>query len=88
MKYRNRTEIVSLILNSVVNEGGLDGVTKTRIIHKAFLSYSQLGEYLHIVTKNNLLSYDPLMKKFKITQKGIQFLKVYDKLEKSIKINH
>ena len=37
MKYRSRTEIVSNIL-----EAANGGVTKTKIMYKAFLSYNQL----------------------------------------------
>ena len=41
MKYRSRTEIVSMIL-----EAANGGATKTKIMYKAFLSYAQLKEYL------------------------------------------
>ena len=40
MKNRSRTEIVSNIL-----EAANGGVTKTKIMYKAFLSYNQLKEY-------------------------------------------
>jgi len=41
MKYRSRTEIVSMIL-----EAANGSATKTKIMYKAFLSYEQLREYL------------------------------------------
>ena len=52
MKYRSRTEIVSMIL-----EAANGGATKTRIMYKAFLSYAQLREYLSVLIENNLLEY-------------------------------
>ena len=52
MKYRSRTEIVSNIL-----EAANGGVTKTKIMYKAYLSYNQLREYLSILIENNLLEY-------------------------------
>jgi predicted transcriptional regulator len=51
---RNRIEIIAQILE-VVNEGSDDGVTKTKIMYKAFLNYAQLKEYLTILTDNGLV---------------------------------
>jgi predicted transcriptional regulator len=53
MKYRSRTEIVCNILDAT--NGG--GATKTKIMYKAFLSYTQLKEYLSVLTENNLIEY-------------------------------
>ena len=63
MKYRSRTEIVSMIL-----EAANGGATKTKIMYKAFLSYAQLKEYLSLLIENNLiegleLKYTKLQKK-------------------------
>ena len=52
MKYRSRTEIVSSILDAANG-----GVTKTKIMYIAFLSYTQLKEYLSILIENNLIEY-------------------------------
>ena len=52
MGNRSRTEIVSNIL-----EAANGGVTKTKIMYKAFLSYNQLREYLSILIENNLIEY-------------------------------
>ena len=43
MKYRSRTDITAQIL-----EAANGGVTKTKIMYKAFLSYAQLKEYLTV----------------------------------------
>ena len=47
MKYRSRTEIVSNILNAANG-----GTTKTKIMYRAFLSYTQLKEYLSVLIEN------------------------------------
>ncbi len=67
MKYRSRTEIVSNIL-----ETANGGVTKTKIMYKAFLSYTQLKEYLSVLIENNLIEYLEGTKTFKTTEKGLK----------------
>ena len=71
MKYRSRTEIVSMIL-----EAANGGATKTKIMYKAFLSYNQLKEYLSVLIENNLIEYLRELKLIKLQKK--------DKLSKDI----
>jgi predicted transcriptional regulator len=52
MGNRSRTEIVSNILDAANG-----GVTKTKIMYKAYLSYNQLREYLSVLIENNLIEY-------------------------------
>lgn len=54
LKNRSKTDIVGLILE-VANVGG---ATKTKIMYKAFLSYSQLKEYLAMLMENSLLEFE------------------------------
>jgi len=75
MKYRSRTEIVSMIL-----EAANGGATKTRIMYKAFLSYAQLKEYLSVLIENNLLEYLEGSQTYKTTEKGFNFLKMHKKI--------
>jgi predicted transcriptional regulator len=75
MKYRSRTEIVSMIL-----EAANGGATKTRIMYKAFLSYSQLKEYLSLLIENNLLEYLQGSKTYKTTEKGFILLKMHNEI--------
>jgi predicted transcriptional regulator len=81
MKYRSRIDIVSQILE-VAN----GGATRTKIMYKAFLSYSQMKEYLTILTDNNLLSYDEVTHVFKTTEKGLRFLQTYNLIGDVMKI--
>ena len=75
MKNRSRTEIVGNILDAANG-----GVTKTKIMYIAFLSYGQLREYLSILIENNLLEYIEGTQTYKTTEKGINFLKIYSEI--------
>jgi len=76
MKYRSRTDIVSQIL-----EAANGGSTKTKIMYKAYLSYAQLKEYLSILIENGLLHYEEGEHKYKTTEKGIKFMRVYQHMD-------
>jgi predicted transcriptional regulator len=75
MKYRSRTEIVGNILDAANG-----GATKTKIMYKAFLSYGQLKEYLSVLIENNLIEYRDGTRKFKTTEKGLNFLKMHNEI--------
>ena len=75
MKYRSRTEIVSMIL-----EAANGGATKTRIMYKAFLSYAQLKEYLSVLIENNLIEYLEGSRVYKTTEKGFNLLKMHNEI--------
>jgi predicted transcriptional regulator len=72
VKYRSRTEIVCNIL-----EAANGGISKTKIMYTAFLSYAQLKEYLTILVDNNLIEYNDGTQTFKTTEKGLNCLKMY-----------
>jgi predicted transcriptional regulator len=75
MKYRSRTEIISVIL-----EAANGGATKTRIMYKAFLSYAQLKEYLSVLIENNVIEYLEGSQSYKTTEKGFKFLKMHNEI--------
>jgi len=72
MKYRSRTEITAMILDTANME-----TTKTKIMYNAYLSYNQLKEYISILIENNLLEYLEGARTFRTTEKGLNFLKMY-----------
>jgi predicted transcriptional regulator len=76
--YRSRTEIAAQILQAANDH---NEITKTKIIYVAFLSYKQLQEYLPPLIQNGLLEYLEGTKRYKITEKGLKFLKMYEKME-------
>ena len=83
MKYRNRTEILVMILDSTNG-----GATKTKIMYNAFLSYEQLKEYLAIFIENNLIEYLNGTKTLKVTEKGLNLLKIYNEIGRIVKTNY
>ena len=77
MGNRSRTEIVAMILDAANG-----GTTKTKIMYFAFLSYDQLNEYLSILIENNLVEYLDGTHTFKTTEKGLNYLNVYNEIRK------
>ena len=79
MKYRSRTDITVLIL-----ETANGGATKTKIMYKSFLSYAQLKEYLTMLLENELLEYEETLQNFRTTEKGLHLLQLYNKIDSLI----
>jgi predicted transcriptional regulator len=77
MKYRDRIEMITLILTSA---NRMSGVLKTKIMYEAFLSFSQLEEYIGLLFRNGLLEHDELKKTYKTTEKGLRLLELYNSL--------
>jgi predicted transcriptional regulator len=82
MIYRDKLDIISDILG-VASGGG--GVTKIKIMYKAFLSYKVLKEYLTLLTENDLIRYDEDTQTFWITEKGLRFLQMHNEMSDMIK---
>ncbi|HEV2193856.1 MAG TPA: winged helix-turn-helix domain-containing protein [Nitrosopumilaceae archaeon] len=75
MKYRSRTEITAMII-----ESARSGATKTKIMYKAYLSYSQVQEYLEHLQQNDLLAYEEGTHIYRPTEKGLKFLNLSNDL--------
>ena len=80
MGNRSRTEIVGSIL-----EAANGGVSKTKIMYIAFLSFGQLKEYLSILIENNLIEYLEGVQTYKTTEKGLNFLKMHNEMAELLK---
>jgi predicted transcriptional regulator len=72
LKYRNKTQIIPLIL-----EAANGGTSKTRLMYRTFLSYRQLREYLSIMMTQGLIKYDDEYSKIRTTEKGLRMLNTY-----------
>ena len=83
MQDRDRTEIIRQILD-IANDAG-EGITQTKLMYKALLSYKQLKEYLTLLTENDLLRYDSLTHTYKTTEKGFRLLQFYNQLDDIMK---
>ena len=75
MKYRSRYEIMASILESAKT-----GITKTKLMYNAFLSYAQMIGYLKYVQENDLLRFEEKTQVYKTTKKGLGFLKLSHEL--------
>jgi predicted transcriptional regulator len=81
MKYRSKIEVMCQILEVAKDNGG---ATKTRIMYKAFLSYIQLKEQLRFLLERKLLKFDVNTLTYKTTEKGLEFIELYNKMSKVI----
>lgn len=81
MRYRTRTKIISVILETA--NGG--NATRTKIMYKALISYGQSKEYLRMLTESDLLSYNSDTRTFKTTEKGLRFLDTCNQMDGMIK---
>ena len=88
MKYRSRIQIAAEILESITSIASTSAdngkVTSTKIMYKAFLSYTQLKEYLDLLLRNDLIRYQESKGTFMITDKGMHLLELYNQLNKFI----
>ncbi len=78
LKRRDREEIICQILKAAV-----EPVTRTRLIYASFLSNSELRQYIIFLTEQGLLEVDLTSSiKFKVTEKGRKFVKLYEEMRK------
>jgi predicted transcriptional regulator len=75
MKNRGRTEMLAAMLETAKGKA-----TKTKIMYSAFLSYSQLKDYLDILIENNLIEYIEGTQTYKTTEKGLNYLKMNNEI--------
>jgi predicted transcriptional regulator len=53
-------------------------------MYNVFLSYAQLKEYLALLIQNGLLEYLEGKNSYRTTEKGLKFLKIYEKMEEEL----
>jgi predicted transcriptional regulator len=84
IKNRSRTDIIAQIVQSA--QAG--SITKIKMMYKTFLSHTQLKEYLVILIENALLDYNQIDRTYKATEKGLRFLKIYEKMSDIVSVPH
>jgi predicted transcriptional regulator len=77
LKHRSVEEIAALILEAVVNT---NRATQTIIMYKAYLTYAQLKQFLSSLSEKGLIEYQKEDRLYTITEKGMHFLHVYNRL--------
>jgi predicted transcriptional regulator len=75
LKYRSRADNTTEILKIADK-----GVSKTRIMYGAYLSFAQLKEYLKMLVDNGMLSFDEKTTTYRTTDVGRNFIKTYERV--------
>lgn len=79
MKYRSSTEIIDTMLRSIRS-----GSTKTQIMYRSYISYSQLKGYLNLLEQRKLIFFNAPAKYYTLTEKGLQFMNAYDRIHELV----
>lgn len=72
MKYRGKEEIIAEIVTELVKEPK----SRTRIMYRASLSFTQLKSYIAVLTKTGLIEENNHL--FSITEKGKKWLEAWN----------
>jgi predicted transcriptional regulator len=81
LKYRSRFDIVGVMLQAAVR-----GATKTRLMYEAFLSHSQVEEYISFLLGKNLISLTADKKHYQPTERGLRFLSLYAEIKDAVTV--
>ena len=92
--YRGRHEIIEQMLRTMSNNDS-EGVSRTSIMYKSFLSHGQLKEYLSYLLENGLLEEFPQQVRkrgrekimYRITPKGLRLLQIYDEMRSMVSLD-
>ena len=78
LKVRDRTELIGLILQAVEGEP----LTRPKIMYQTMLNFKQVTDYTSLLIQQEHLSYSKLDRKYIITDKGRQFLALFNETNK------
>ncbi len=81
MKYRSRSDIIGLIL-----EAANGGASKTNIMYKAFLTFSQMREYLGLLIQKGLIEYKEGSQRYRTTERGMRVLQMCNQISEELVI--
>jgi predicted transcriptional regulator len=70
----------------MILQASMGGATKTHLMYGAYLSYAQLQEYLGFLQGKELMMYEAGVQRYKLTEKGLHFLRVYDQISDLVSI--
>ena len=82
MKAGRQTEIIQIILETITSRE--EGITKTQLMYKSFISYIQLVEYLTVLRRSGLIEYNPSTSTYKTTTRGLRLLQVTKEINKLV----
>ncbi len=78
LKTRDRTEIIGLILQALEGEP----LTRSKIMYQSMVNFTQVRGYTAFLVQEGLLRYLTLDRKYIITDKGRQFLALFNETSK------
>jgi predicted transcriptional regulator len=87
---RSKTEILGQMLeiaNNFTNEdyrSNRNAISHLKMMYKGFLPYAMLAEYVSYLLENELIVYRKYERRYRITQKGLRFLRLYSELRQMI----
>ena len=84
MANRSRQELFATILKSAPSNS--EGTRITKIMYDSFLSYTTISRDLKKLMKAGLLVNEPDITRYKITDKGLKFLELAEKMNDLISI--
>lgn len=79
MLNRGWRDVAAAILETAREEAN-----QTMIMYNSFLSYTMLKEYVDLLIQAALLTYDKKTKLYRTTKQGIEFLELYNKMNKLV----
>jgi predicted transcriptional regulator len=82
MKAGRQTEIIQTILETITSRE--EGITKTQLMYKSFMSYIQLVEYLTVLRRSGLIEYNASTSTYKTTTRGLRLLQVTKEINKLV----
>jgi len=82
---RDRNEIIESIMQCVKNAMAQEGIGITRIMYNSYVPYNVVNQYLKFLIQNGSLEYHEPNKIYSITEKGLRFLELQNKLHELIK---
>ena len=81
---RDKTELIASILKAANGRS----VNAAQIMYSAFLSHAQIKQYLSILIYAGLIKYQEGNRRtYRISDKGMRFLYLYDEISKLLKPN-
>jgi predicted transcriptional regulator len=77
MRYRDRNEIIAQILESANG----NPIRLTKIMYDVYLSHGLTKEYVRLLIEKGLMEYLDGERTFKTTDKGMNFLRIHNKVQ-------
>jgi predicted transcriptional regulator len=79
---RSKQELYASILKSAASN--IEGTRITRLMYDSFLSYTMISRDLRQLVKAGLLVNEPEITRYKITDKGLRYLALFEKMNELI----